>query len=132
GDFVKLPLPGLIDRGYLRERSKLIAADHAQGKYPAGRPPGAVRAGMVATPDEHGTTHFVVRDGVGDIVSMTSTVESAFGSQIVAGGMFLNNELTDFSFVPQKDGIPVPNRVEAGKRPLSSMSPTIVYDARGR
>ena len=132
GDFVKLPLPGLIDRAYLRERATLISVDHARNEYSAGKPPGAVRVGMTETPDEHGTTHFVVRDGAGDIVSMTSTVESAFGSQLIAGGMFLNNELTDFSFAPQKDGLPVPNRVEAGKRPLSSMAPTIVYDAKGR
>jgi len=132
GDFVKLPLPGLIDRAYLRERATLISVDHARNEYSAGKPPGAVRVGMTETPDERGTTHFVVRDGAGDIVSMTSTVESAFGSQLIAGGMFLNNELTDFSFAPQKDGLPVPNRVEAGKRPLSSMAPTIVYDAKGR
>ena len=132
GDFVKLPLPGLIDRAYLRERATLISVDHARNEYSAGKPPGAVRVGMTETPDERGTTHFVVRDGAGDIVSMTSTVESAFGSQLIAGGMFLNNELTDFSFAPQKDGLPVPNRVEAGKRPLSSMAPTIVDDAKGR
>ena len=63
---------------------------------------------------------------------MTSTVEGPFGSQIVAEGMVLNNELTDFTFAPEKDGAPVANRVEAGKRPLSSMAPTIVYDAKGR
>jgi gamma-glutamyltranspeptidase/glutathione hydrolase len=63
---------------------------------------------------------------------MTSTIEHIFGSQLIAGGFFLNNELTDFSFAPEKDGAPVANRVEAGKRPRSSMSPTIVYDETGK
>jgi gamma-glutamyltranspeptidase/glutathione hydrolase len=63
---------------------------------------------------------------------MTSTIEGPFGSQLIANGYFLNNELTDFSFFPEKDGAPVANRVEAGKRPLSSMSPTVVYDASGK
>ena len=79
-----------------------------------------------------GTTNFVAADGKGDVVTMTSTVEGPFGSQIVSQGMVLNNELTDFTFAPEKDGKPVANRVEAGKRPLSSMAPTIVYDATGR
>lgn len=131
-DFVKVPLPGLIDPAYLRGRSRLIAIDHARTDYPVGSPPGATTTASTPAPDEHGTTHFVVLDGGGDIVSMTSTVESAFGSQLIAGGMFLNNELTDFNFVPEKAGTPVPNRVQAGKRPLSSMSPTIVYDQKGR
>jgi gamma-glutamyltranspeptidase / glutathione hydrolase len=131
-DFGPVPLKGLLDKSYLRARSRLISADHARADYPAGKPPGAVATASTPAPDEHGTTHFVVRDGDGDIVSMTSTVEGPFGSQLIAGGMFLNNELTDFNFVPEKDGRPVPNRVQAGKRPLSSMSPTIVYDAKGR
>ena len=131
-DFVEVPLKGLLDRRYLRERSALISADHARDDYPAGKPAGATMLAVTPAPDEHGTTHFVVRDGDGNIVSMTSTVEGPFGSQLIAGGMFLNNELTDFNFVPEKDGKPAANRVQAGKRPLSSMSPTIVYDARGQ
>jgi gamma-glutamyltranspeptidase/glutathione hydrolase len=131
-DFVRVPVSGLLDRGYLRERSKLISAQRTRADYPAGMPPGAVKTAETAAPPEHGTTHFVVIDGQGDVVSMTSTVEGPFGSQLIAGGMFLNNELTDFNFTPDVGGKPVPNRVEAGKRPLSSMSPTIVYDAKGR
>jgi len=131
-DFVEVPLKGLLDRRYLRERSALISPDHARDNYPAGKPAGATMLAVTPAPDEHGTTHFVVRDGDGNIVSMTSTVEGPFGSQLIAGGMFLNNELTDFNFVPEKDGKPAANRVQAGKRPLSSMSPTIVYDARGQ
>jgi len=79
-----------------------------------------------------GTTHFVAVDGAGNIVSMTSTVEGPFGSQLIANGYFLNNELTDFTFAPEKNGAPVANRVQPGKRPLSSMSPHIVYDAADR
>jgi gamma-glutamyltranspeptidase/glutathione hydrolase len=79
-----------------------------------------------------GTTHFVAIDRAGNVASMTSTVEGPFGSQLVAAGMVLNNELTDFSFVPSKEGAPVANRPQAGKRPLSSMAPTIVYDAAGQ
>jgi gamma-glutamyltranspeptidase/glutathione hydrolase len=130
-DFVEVPLKGLLDRRYMRERSALIAEDHARSDYPAGKPAGAVAFAETPAPVENGTTHFVVRDRAGEIVSMTSTVEGPFGSQLIAGGMFLNNELTDFSFVPEKDGVPAANRVQVGKRPLSSMAPTIVYDAKG-
>src|SRR3546814_4194648 len=81
---------------------------------------------------EHGTTHFVAVDRDGSVASMTSTVESIFGSQLVANGYVLNNELTDFTFAPERNGKPVANRVEANKRPLSSMSPTIVYGPEDR
>ena len=77
--------------------------------------------------EDHTTT--IDRDG--DIAAWTSTIESFFGSQLIADGVILNNELTDFSFTPEKNGAPVANRVEPGKRPLSSMSPTIVYDGKG-
>jgi gamma-glutamyltranspeptidase/glutathione hydrolase len=80
---------------------------------------------------EHGTSHFVVADRSGDVVTYTSTIESLFGSGIVVNGYYLNNELTDFSFVPARDGVPVANRVEGGKRPRSSMAPTIVYAPDG-
>jgi gamma-glutamyltranspeptidase/glutathione hydrolase len=80
---------------------------------------------------ESGTSHFVAVDRNGDIAAWTSTIESFFGSQLIANGVILNNELTDFSFTPDRNGAPVANRVEPGKRPLSSMSPTIVYDAQG-
>lgn len=131
-DFGPVPVPGIIDRAYLHKRSQLISPRRTLSSYPAGDPPGARAATATQGPEEHGTTHFVVLDDDGGIVSMTSTVEGPFGSQLIAGGMFLNNELTDFSFVPEKDGITAPNRVQAGKRPLSSMSPTIVYDKKGR
>jgi gamma-glutamyltranspeptidase/glutathione hydrolase len=80
---------------------------------------------------ERGTSHFVVTDKWGGVVSETSTIESSFGSGLMVNGYYLNNELTDFSFIPAKDGCPVANRVEGGKRPRSSMSPTIVYGPDG-
>jgi gamma-glutamyltranspeptidase/glutathione hydrolase len=131
-DFVAVPVAGLIDPAYLKARSRLISENKSLGRYEAGTPPGAPPR-TPATPGEvSGTSHFVAVDGEGDIASMTSTVEGPFGSQLIAEGMILNNELTDFSFAPEKDGAPVANRVEPGKRPLSSMSPTIVYDAQSR
>ncbi|PTQ10782.1 gamma-glutamyltransferase [Sphingomonas oleivorans] len=131
-DFVSVPLAGLIDPAYLRQRSKLISPVRSLKKYEAGTPPGAEPRTAAISGEVSGTTHFVAVDGNGDVVSMTSTVEGPFGSQLIANGMVLNNELTDFTFAPEKDGAPVANRVEPGKRPLSSMAPTIVYDPEGR
>lgn len=131
-DFEDVPVAGLIDRRYLRDRSRSLSTRKSLGRYLPGTPPGAKSRTPAPVPAEHGTTHFVAVDGRGDIASMTSTVEGPFGSQLLADGMILNNELTDFSFAPMRDGAPVANRIEPGKRPLSSMSPTIVYDAKGR
>ncbi len=130
--FVKVPVAGLIDKAYLARRAKLISETRSLAKYEPGTPPGAEKRTAGLGVDEHGTTDFVAADGSGDIVTMTSTVEGYFGSQLIANGFVLNNQLTDFSFAPEKDGAPVANRVEPGKRPLSSMSPTIVYDPSGR
>jgi gamma-glutamyltranspeptidase/glutathione hydrolase len=132
--FVAVPAAGLIDEAYLRERARLIAPDRAMGKAAAGNPPNK-RAGLLAPSEgiENGTSHISVVDGAGNAVSMTTTIEDGFGSRLMtAGGFLLNNELTDFSFTPSEDGKPVANRVEPGKRPRSSMAPTIVFDAFGR
>jgi gamma-glutamyltranspeptidase / glutathione hydrolase len=131
-DFVKVPVAGLIDRAYLVRRSAMISPTASLPAYTAGTPPGAEPRTAAISSETGGTTHFVAADGAGDVASMTSTVESLFGSQLIANGMILNNELTDFTFAPVKDGAPVANAVHAGKRPLSSMSPTIVYDAKGK
>ncbi len=132
-DFVDVPVLGLIDPAYLAERSKLIDPKKARTDYPAGTPKNAQPWRFAEPEVEEGTTHFTVVDVAGNVVSMTSTVEGPFGSQLVAGGFFLNNELTDFSFAPVgEDGAMVANAVAGGKRPLSSMSPTIVYDANDR
>lgn len=131
-DFVSNPVKGMTDPAYLHKRSMLISPTTTLPKYEAGLPPGAEPRTAAVQNEVHGTTHFVAIDRAGDIATMTSTVEGPFGSQLLAGGFVLNNELTDFTFAPEKDGAPVANRVEGGKRPLSSMSPTIVYDAKGK
>jgi gamma-glutamyltranspeptidase/glutathione hydrolase len=131
-DFVAAPVKGLIDRTYLKSRSALISETSSLPSYEAGNPPGAQPRTAGISSEVHGTTHFVAADAAGNVATMTSTVESLFGSQLIANGMMLNNELTDFTFTPTLNGAPVANAVAPGKRPLSSMSPTIVYDARGR
>lgn len=132
-DFVVVPVAGMIDPGYLAARSALIAPDRRMARAEAGVPPGAPLAlGDGPEEPENGTTHFAVVDAHGHAVSYTSTIEGAFGSGLHWGGFYLNNELTDFTLTPEADGKPVANRVEGGKRPRSSMAPTIVFDASGK
>jgi gamma-glutamyltranspeptidase / glutathione hydrolase len=131
-DFVSVPVAGLLSPDYIKQRSALIDPDRARSDYPAGNPPGAAPRTAAISSEVAGTTHFTAVDARGNIANMTSTIEGPFGSQLIASGFFLNNELTDFTFAPEKDGAPVANRVQAGKRPLSSMSPTIVFDREGR
>jgi gamma-glutamyltranspeptidase / glutathione hydrolase len=131
-DFVDVPTAGLIDRDYLAKRSALINPDKAAASYPAGNPPGAQKRTAAISGEVSGTSHFVAVDKNGNVATMTSTIEGPFGSQLIASGFFLNNELTDFTLAPELDGAPVANRVQGGKRPLSSMSPTIVYDKQGK
>ncbi|WP_292052330.1 MULTISPECIES: gamma-glutamyltransferase family protein [unclassified Brevundimonas] len=128
-DFVGVPISGLLDKDYVASRAAL--APHVNGPVEAGRPTGSAPALSDATHEPTGTTHFVVVDAAGNAVSMTTTVESYFGSGRMAGGFFLNNQLTDFSFTPNEDGHPAPNAVAAGKRPRSSMIPTIILDREG-
>lgn len=133
-DFVPAPLKGLMDPGYLAERAKLISPGKSMGKASAGEPPrdhGAL-APMTDDFERLSTTHLSVVDDAGNAVSMTSSVENAFGSRLMTHGFLLNNQLTDFSFLPERDGVPIANRVEPGKRPRSSMAPTIVTDSDGR
>ncbi len=131
-DFVAVPVVGMLDRRYLKSRSALISLTTSLSKYEAGTPPGAQPRTAGISSEVPATTHFVAADSAGNVASMTSTIEGPFGSQLVANGYFLNNELTDFTFMPVKNGAPVANAVAPGKRPLSSMSPTIVYDRKGR
>jgi gamma-glutamyltranspeptidase / glutathione hydrolase len=132
-DFVEVPVRGLIDPGYIAARSTLISPDSTIAKPEAGVPPGApVARGDGPEEPENGTTHFAVVDRAGSAVSYTSTIEGAFGSGLHWRGFYLNNELTDFTLTPEEGGKPVANRVEGGKRPRSSMAPTIVYDAQGK
>ena len=131
-DFVDVPVAGLLDKAYLAQRRGLISPFGAAGHYEAGTPPGAEPRRVSGPVAEQGTTHFVAVDRDGNVASMTSTIESIFGSHLVANGYLLNNEMTDFDLSPERDGAPAANRVQAGKRPLSSMSPTIVYGPDGK
>jgi gamma-glutamyltranspeptidase/glutathione hydrolase len=125
---VAVPLAGLTDKDYLRSRAALVSPDRALGVVEAGKPPGAPVRGRDATAEVPGTSHFVVVDPKGNAVSMTTTVESLFGSQRFVAGFFLNNQLTDFSFRPVDDrGEAIANAVASGKKPRSSMSPTLVF-----
>jgi len=127
-DFVEMPMRGLLDPHYLRARAALISARVSMDRASAGTPPFARRGDLAPDlqPERAGTSHFVIVDGEGNAVSMTTTIETGFGSRLMAGGFLLNNEMTDFSFLPEKDGQLVANRVEGGKRPRSSMAPTVV------
>ncbi len=132
-DFVTIP-DGLLGAGYIAERRALIDPLRAMPKPKPGLPPGMGRQsfGRDATLERAGTSHFSIIDGDGNAIAMTTTIEGAFGSHIWAAGFLLNNELTDFSFVPvDAEGHPVANAVGPGKRPRSSMAPTIVFDAAG-
>jgi gamma-glutamyltranspeptidase/glutathione hydrolase len=131
-DFVRVPIAGLTDPSYLASRSALISPTRTIAVVEAGIPPGAPASRCELPVPERGTSHFVAVDRWGNVASETSTIESAFGSGLMVNGYYLNNELTDFSFVPEVGGCPVANRVEGGKRPRSSMSPTIVYDPAGQ
>jgi gamma-glutamyltranspeptidase/glutathione hydrolase len=127
-DYVKMPTKGLLDPQYLADRAALIDPANAMEAAAPGTPPwddAALRA-PDTQPERPGTSHFVIVDAYGDMVSATSSIETGFGSRVMTGGFLLNNELTDFSRAPMKDGKPIANRVEGGKRPRSSMSPTIV------
>ncbi|MDC0887215.1 gamma-glutamyltransferase, partial [Altererythrobacter sp.] len=132
-DFVDIPVAGLIDPAYLASRSRLIDPAARAAEVEPGTPPRApqARAAGENYPDS-GTTHLVAVGPDGTMVSYTSTIEGAFGSGYMYGGFYLNNELTDFSFRPERGGVPVANRVEGGKRPRSSMAPTVVYDPQGK
>ncbi|UEM18928.1 gamma-glutamyltransferase [Skermanella mucosa] len=133
GDFVDVPVRGLLDPQYLKTRAGLIGAERDMGPAEPGDPPfrtGRLLDGMHR--DVPATSHVSIVDRFGNAVSMTTTIESAFGSGRMVRGFMLNNELTDFSFAAGTPEQPVANRVEPGKRPRSSMAPTIVFDRDGK
>jgi len=133
-DFVAVPVEMFTDPFYLAARARKIDMEKSMGKATAGVPPMDSRIAFAAglTPEFPSTTHFSIADQWGNMVSMTATVESAFGSRVMVGGFLLNNEMTDFSMIAQRDGLPVANSIAPGKRPRSSMSPTFVLDDHGR
>jgi gamma-glutamyltranspeptidase/glutathione hydrolase len=130
--FVKVPVQGLLDPAYLKDRAALIGPTAAKA-VAAGRPRGALALGPDRTAEPAGTSNFAVMDARGDVLIMTTTVESLFGTGRMVDGFSLNNQLTDFSFAPKTpDGAPAANAVAPGKRPRSSMTPTMVLDKDGR
>jgi gamma-glutamyltranspeptidase/glutathione hydrolase len=130
-DVIDVPVRGLIDPDYLAGRAKLISMDKTMGIAKAGQP----KSGAHYAPDRSwefpSTTHLVAVDMRGNVANMTASIEQGFGAHILVDGYLLNNELTDFSFEPERDGVPVANACAPNKRPRSSMSPTLVFDDAG-
>ncbi|MDF1671798.1 MAG: gamma-glutamyltransferase [Roseovarius sp.] len=127
-DFVPVPTNGLLDKAYLKARSQLLQSDMALPEVRPGEPEfdHALNWADDASIELPSTSHISIVDSYGNALSMTTTIENAFGSRLMVGGFLLNNELTDFSFRSHRDGVPIANRVAPGKRPRSSMAPTIV------
>lgn len=130
--YVPVPVAPLLSDDYITARRALISDESmqkAEPGIPAGLTPPWGTDGQLL---ENGTTHLVIVDAQGHWLSMTSSIEDAFGSRLMVNGMLFNNQLTDFSFLPQEGGRPLANRVQGGKRPRSAMSPVIVLDSDGR
>ena len=127
-DFVPMPTKGLLDPAYLFARSSLLNTDLALKEVVPGNPD--FDHALIWSDDESfelpSTSHISIVDSFGNVASMTTTIENAFGSRLMVNGFLLNNELTDFSFRTHRDGVPVANAIAPGKRPRSSMSPTII------
>jgi gamma-glutamyltranspeptidase/glutathione hydrolase len=123
-DFAALPHDALLSDSYLAERRAMIRADRVS----PGAPPGLGQRGETATPDIPGTTHFSIIDKEGNALALTATVQDVFGTRIMLRGFLLNNQLVNFSALPVRDGTPVANRIEPGKRPLSAMAPTMAFN----
>ncbi|MGB1076786.1 MAG: gamma-glutamyltransferase, partial [Bdellovibrionales bacterium] len=131
-DFVDTPNTMLLEDDYIAKRASLIG-DKAMENVSHGVPEGWLGIQVCdVSKEKPGTSHISIVDSMGNIVSMTTTIESAFGSHIMVDGFLLNNELTDFSFLPDEEGVPIANKVEGGKRPRSSMAPTIVFDINNK
>jgi len=135
--FVDVPVAGLLHPDYLKARSALISPDKAMSKVTAGLPPANAPATKLAfadgiTPELPSTSHFSLVDADGNGIAMTTSVETYFGSRIFVHGFILNNQMTDFSLLPERDGVPVANAIMPGKRPRSAMSPFVVQDKSGK
>ena len=130
-DYVQIPLKGMLDPNYIASRSALISPDRSMETIAAGTPPGAPKRVKAPVSEVAGTTSLSVADEAGNVAQVTTTIEGAFGSGLSVDGTLLNNELTDFDIVPEDEGYLAANRVEGGKRPRSSMAPTIVYAPNG-
>jgi gamma-glutamyltranspeptidase / glutathione hydrolase len=132
-DFIAAPLAALLDSRYLDSRARLIDPRRSMGRARAGDPAHvAARYGSAEPLELPSTTHVSIVDAEGNAVALTASIEAAFGNRQMVRGFLLNNELTDFSWEPEENGKPVANRVEARKRPRSSMAPTMVFDENGK
>ncbi len=131
-DFVSVPQRQLLANPYLEQRSRLVGPAKAMGTASPGDLPAHRAQADGDAPELPATSHLSIIDGEGNAVALTSSIEAGFGSRIQVDGFLLNNQLTDFSFTSEREGRPVANRAEPGKRPMSSMSPTLVFDAAGR
>ncbi|WP_120636164.1 gamma-glutamyltransferase [Ruegeria sp. EL01] len=127
-DFVPMPTSGLVDPDYLSGRAELLNAEGALAEVAPGNPEfdHALNWADDVSLELPSTSHISIVDAYGNVLSMTTTIENGFGSRLMTNGFLLNNEMTDFSFRTHRDGVPIANRLEPGKRPRSSMSPTIV------
>lgn len=132
-DFVPVPTGGLLDAGYIKQRAATVTIGTASPAPAFGTPPGAPILARDKTLEPGGTSHMVIIDSYGNALTMTTTVEAYFGTGRMAGGFFVNNQLTDFSWTPvTADGRKAANAVEPGKRPRSAMSPTMIFDKKGK
>ena len=131
-DYVPVPVQGLVAADYLASRAELLQGDDALPEVAPGTP--EFDHALLLADDESielpSTSHLSIVDSYGNVLSMTTTIENAFGSRLMTNGFLLNNELTDFSFRSHRDGVPIANRLEPGKRPRSSMAPTILLRDR--
>jgi gamma-glutamyltranspeptidase/glutathione hydrolase len=132
-DFVDVPVAGLLDRHYLAARSRLLSAMQSLGIAQPGKPrhTPAIQFGDDCALELPSTSHISIVDAQGRALAMTTSIEAAFGSRIMVNGYLLNNQLTDFSFMPTEQGKPVANCIAAHKRPRSAMAPTLVFDQQG-
>lgn len=131
-DFVPVPIQGLLNPEYLAGRRSLISNKQDMGLATPGTPPQALALADDNAIERPNTSHMSIVDKYGNAISMTTSIEMGFGSTLMVGGFLLNNQLTDFSLDPRRDGKWVANRVEGGKRPRSSMSPVMVFDKSGK
>ena len=127
-DFVNVPIKGLLDKRYLASRAQLISKNRDMGKAVAGQPSGSLIQADDLAYEMPSTSHIAIVDGDGNAISMTTSIEMAFGSAVMVEGFLLNNQLTDFSLRPNSNGVPIANRIEPLKRPRSSMAPTMVFN----
>jgi len=133
-DFIPVPVGGMLDPSYLQRRANQIPVFTAGGKRYPGMPGPVANLDLAPSLPSKGTStsHISIVDSDGNSISMTSSIENAFGSRLMVGGFLLNNQLTDFSFMPTRNGAPVANKIAPGKRPRSSMAPTLVFDGSGK